>query len=128
MTQAHRNGFSWLQPGCTWHCARLAARPWRYSFSTCWSRLISLNNAWARKLRDLLVKHTGRAAEVLFPRKRWAQIAYDIVTFILLGIGALLVLHHAAIWQISLSIFLFFIALLIISLNRKRLDHIRRRK
>ncbi len=82
--------------------------------------LLSINNEWAKNLREWLLKNSGKAAEVLFPDNRWIQRLYDLATVLLLALVAALAWRHAAIWQISLATALFFIALLIAGLNRDR--------
>jgi hypothetical protein len=90
--------------------------------------LLSINNQWARTLRVYIVKNSGRAAQILFPAHRGVQAAYDVLTIILLALVTLLCWQHAAVWQISLAIFLFFMALLIASLNRERLASLKSRR
>jgi hypothetical protein len=89
--------------------------------------LLSINNAWARRLRDFVIRHTGNLAKVLFPELLWVQWAYDFIIIILLIIVGVLAQRHAAIWQISLAITLFFIALLVAGLNRDRYGRIKMR-
>ena len=87
--------------------------------------LLSINNKWAKDLRDYLLKNGGKAVKILFPANRFVQILYDIAVVLLLALVAVLAWHHAAVWQISLSIALFFVALLIAGLNRDRLTAIK---
>ena len=89
--------------------------------------LLSINNAWARRLRDWLIKHGGNFIQRLFPKHPFIQAAYDLLALILLGLVTYLVLHHAAIWQISLAIALFCIALVIAGMNRDRITWFRRK-
>ncbi len=89
--------------------------------------LLSINNAWARRLRDLILKHSGRLAKVLFPPARWVQWTYDAVVVLVLILVGVLVWRHGAVWQVSLAIFLFFISLLIAGLNRQRYDRLKAR-
>lgn len=90
--------------------------------------LLSIHNVWARRLREYLIRHSGTLAKVLFPPNRWVQVAYDILTIVLLAVVGILAKRHAAIWQISLAIALFFVALLIASLNRDRLTMLKQRQ
>jgi len=89
--------------------------------------LLSINNAWARRLRDLLLRHGGTLVKILFPPVRWVQVAYDLGVILLLTLVAVLIWRHAALWQVSLSIVLFFIAILIASLNRDRYNRLKAR-
>ncbi len=83
--------------------------------------LLSINNEWARRLRDWLVKHGGNFIQRLFPKHPFVQAAYDLLALLLLGIVAWLAWQHAAIWQLSLAIALFCITLVIAGMNRDRL-------
>ena len=89
--------------------------------------LLSINNEWARKLREYILKHGGKVVQFLFPRTPWVQILYDIVVILLLVLAGYLGYHHAAIWQISLAIAAFFFAVFIALMNRDRLKYIRKK-
>lgn len=89
--------------------------------------LLSIHNAWAKRLRLTVVNHGGKLMNVLFPRWPWVEWGYDIVAFLLLVLTLLLELHHAHIWEIGLGISAFFVALFIALSNRDRLDQLRRR-
>ncbi len=88
--------------------------------------LLSINNLWARRLRDHLLAHGGRVVEILFPKHRPIQILYDLIVILLLVIVGLLAWQRAAIWQIGLAIGLFFLAFLIASLNRDRATRLKK--
>jgi hypothetical protein len=89
--------------------------------------LLSINNAWARKLRKVAARHSGKVAHILFPDIRWIQWGYDIIVVALLCLVGVFSWRHAAVWQISLAVFLFFMALLIAGLNRDRYGRVKRR-
>ena len=89
--------------------------------------LLSINNEWAKRIREWLLENGGKATQYLFPDNKWVQAAYDIAVVLLLGIVAVLAWRHAAIWQISLATALFFIALLIAGLNRDRATRLKER-
>ncbi|MDB5181560.1 MAG: putative transrane protein [Candidatus Saccharibacteria bacterium] len=82
--------------------------------------LLSINNKWAKDLREYLQENGGKAIKVLFPQNQYIQILYDLVVVLLLILVGVLAWRHAALWQISLAIALFFIALLIAGINRDR--------
>lgn len=90
--------------------------------------LLSINNEWARRLRDYLLQNGGKIVKVIFPVNPVVQWLYDIVVVLLWIVVALLAWRHAAIWQISLAIALFFAALAIALLNRDRLNRLRRKR
>lgn len=89
--------------------------------------LLSIHNKWAQELRDYLIKNGGKAVKILFPDNRYVQIMYDIIVVLLLALVAALAWQHSAIWQISLAVALFFIALLIAGTNRDRIKRLRKR-
>lgn len=89
--------------------------------------LLSINNEWARRLRDYLLKNGGKVVQFLFPNNPVVQWLYDIAVALLLVLTAALAWRHAAIWQISLAVFAFFIACFIALMNRDRLNSLRNR-
>jgi Putative transmembrane protein (PGPGW) len=82
--------------------------------------LLSINNKWAKDLREYLLENGGKAVKVLFPDRPHIQLLYDVAVVLLLALVAVLAWQHAAVWQISLAAFLFIVALLIAGLNRDR--------
>lgn len=90
--------------------------------------LLSIHNAWAMRLRDYLLAHGGKAVELLFPRNRHIQILYDLVVVLLIVFVGVLIWSQSAVWQISLAIALFFIALFIAGMNRDRINKLRGRR
>jgi hypothetical protein len=89
--------------------------------------LLSINNMWARRLRDWLLAHGGDFIKWIFPKHPAVQWLYDFIAVGLLGVVAYLAHRRAAIWQLSLAIALFFIAMLIIGINRDRASRIKKR-
>lgn len=89
--------------------------------------LLSMHNEWAKRLRVLVIQHGGKLVKYLFPRWAWVEWSYDIVAFLLLVVTLLLELHHAYLWEISLGISAFCIAVFIALSNRGRLDQFRKR-
>lgn len=87
--------------------------------------LLSINNEWARKIRQYLLNHGGRIVQILFPPNLFVQWLYDIVVVLLFTLVIALEWRHAATWQISLGIALFFIAGAIALLNRDRYNRLR---
>lgn len=90
--------------------------------------LLSINNKWAKDLRDYLLKHGGKIMQIIFPKHPIAQWAYDIVAIMLFAVAAYLGWQHAAIWQISAAAAAFFAATFIALMNRERLANIRSKK
>jgi len=87
--------------------------------------LLSINNEWAKRIREWLIKHAGRLGEILFPKNPLIEWAYDIVVLALLGLTFWLELRHASVIQMTLGVSAFFIALLIALTNRDRLKRLR---
>lgn len=87
--------------------------------------LLSINNAWARKIRDYLLNNGGKIVKVIFPEHAVFQWLYDILVVLILLFVALLEWRHAAIWQISMGIGLFFLALFIALMNRDRWNRLK---
>lgn len=90
--------------------------------------LLSINNKWAKDLRDYLMKHGGKLARVLFPPNPLIQWLYDILVIVLLVLAGWLGERHAAVWQISLAVALFFIAVFLALMNRDRLKALQKRR
>jgi len=89
--------------------------------------LLSINNAWARRLRVLFLKHGGKLAQMLFPRNPLAEWAYDSLVMLLLALTIVLEVRHASILQMGFGVTAFFIALFIALTNRDRLNRLRGR-
>lgn len=89
--------------------------------------LLSINNAWAERLRTYLLNHGGRLVSILFPPNPLIQWLYDGLVALLLIMVTVLVYCHQAVWQISLAIAGFFIALAIAFLNRGRYERFKRK-
>lgn len=90
--------------------------------------LLSINNAWAKDLREYLLQNGGKIIGVLFPKHPIAQWAYDLVAITLFFVAAFLAWRHAAIWQISLAASAFFTACFISLMNRDRLATFKRNR
>lgn len=90
--------------------------------------LLSINNEWARRLRDYLLDNGGKLIKVLFPPNPIVQWLYDIIVVLLWILVAVLASKHAALWQISLAVALFFASLAIAVLNRDRMQRLRRKR
>lgn len=82
--------------------------------------LLSINNEWAARARDYLLKHGGRIVQILFPNNSCVQLVYDFLALALLALASYLAWKHAAIWQISLAIGLFFFSVFVAAMNRDR--------
>lgn len=89
--------------------------------------LLSINNKWAKDLREYVLTHGGKIMQVIFPKHPVAQWAYDIVAIALYAVAAYLGWKHAAIWQISLAASAFFLATFVALMNRDRLARLRKK-
>ncbi len=90
--------------------------------------LLSINNKWAKELREYVLKHGGKIVQIIFPKHPIAQWAYDIVAFTLFGVSLYAGWQHDALWQVSLAASAFFVATFIALMNRERLANMRRRR
>ena len=88
--------------------------------------LLSINNAWARRLRESFLRHGGKIIQVLFPRNPWVEWGYDTLVLLLLVLTVILELRHASVLQMGLGVTAFFIALFIALTNRDRLKRLKR--
>ena len=90
--------------------------------------LLSLNNRWARQLREYATKHGGRMIEILFPRNTTIEWLYDTLVVALLALASVLVWRRSAVWQLSLAIAGYFAALFVALTNRDRAGVVKRRR
>jgi len=84
-----------------------------------------MNNEWAKRSREYLLKNGGKAVEILFPHSQLVEWMYDMLVLLLFLLAAVLGYKHAAFWQMSLSVAAFFIALFIALMNRDRFYRVR---
>ncbi len=90
--------------------------------------LLSLNNRWAKQLREYFIEHGGKMIEYLFPRNATIEWAYDALAVALLALASVLVWQRSAVWQLSLAITGYFTALFIALMNRDRAGVKKRRR
>jgi hypothetical protein len=90
--------------------------------------LLSINNEWARKIRQYLLDHGGKIVQVIFPSNRFVQWLYDIAVVLLFVLVIVLEWRRSAWWQISLGVALFFLAVAIALLNRDRYNRLKNRR
>ncbi len=90
--------------------------------------LLSINNKWAKDLREYVLKHGGKIVQIIFPKHPIAQWAYDLIAIALFGVSAYMGWRHEAIWQVSLAASAFFVATFISLMNRERLATMRRKR
>lgn len=90
--------------------------------------LLSINNKWAKDLREYLLDHGGKVMQLIFPKHPIAQWAYDVVAIVLYTVAAYLGWQHAAVWQLSVAVTAFFTATFIALMNRERLSTLRGKK
>ncbi len=88
--------------------------------------LLSINNTWAKRLREWFLRSGGKATKTLFPRNPWVEWGYDVLVVLLLMLTAILEIQHASIWQIGLGTAAFFTALFVALTNRDRLNRLRK--
>ncbi len=89
--------------------------------------LLSINNEWAQRLRDYLLRHGGNLVQKFFPQNPYIQWLYDVIVVLLWLLVAVLAYNHAALWQVSAAVGLFFVGLAIALMNRDRLNRLKRK-
>jgi len=89
--------------------------------------LLSINNAWAKRLRIWVVENGGKAVDIIFPKHPVAEWGYDIVVILLFALTIMLEVRHASILQMGFGVTAFFIALFIALTNRDRLKRLRKK-
>lgn len=82
--------------------------------------LLSVHNAWARRLRIYLLTHGSTIARRLFLDNPGLQLAYDIVVLALLGAASIIFWRRGDTWQVALGGSLCISAISIGLLNRRR--------
>ena len=90
--------------------------------------LLSVNNKWAKDLREYVLTHGGKIIQIIFPKHPIAQWAYDLIAIVLFGVSAYMGWRHEAIWQVSLAASAFFVATFISLMNRDRLATMRHKR
>ena len=90
--------------------------------------LLSINNKWAKDLREYVLTHGGKIILIIFPKHPIAQWAYDLIAIALFGVSAYMGWRHEAIWQVSLAASAFFVATFISLMNRDRLATMRHKR
>jgi hypothetical protein len=88
--------------------------------------LLSIHNAWAKRLRVWVLQNGGKFVQVVFPRNPWAEWGYDTLVAALFVLTVVLEVRHASVFQIGLGVSAFFLALFIALTNRDRLKRLRR--
>lgn len=89
--------------------------------------VLSINNKWAKDLREYLLQHGGKLVGYLFPKHKLVQLLYDGLVLVLLGIVALLAWDHDPLWKVSLAVTLFAFSVFVALMNRDRLKRLRGR-
>ena len=89
--------------------------------------LLSLNNHWAKQLRERALSHGGRIVEFLFPRNTAIEWLYDSLVVAVLILASVLIWQRSAIWELSLAVAAYFTALFVALMNRDRTG-VRKRK
>lgn len=90
--------------------------------------LLSIHNAWAKRLRVWVLENGGKLVQVVFPRNPWAEWGYDAIVAALFVVTVVLEARHASVFQMGIGVSAFFLALFIALTNRDRLKRLRRQK
>ena len=89
--------------------------------------LFALNHDWAKQHIDLVKKYADHIGDLVFIDKPRVQLAYDIITPIIITGGILLLMEHANFWILWLGFFLTFLGVTILLANRHRYRNLKRR-
>lgn len=89
--------------------------------------LLSIHNAWAKRLREYVLHHGSELVHRLFPDYALVQVLYDIVVTLALVLAAVLLWLHHEYWQLALAGVLVGLGLAIGLLNRRRYERITQR-
>lgn len=90
--------------------------------------LLSINHDWAKRWLDKLKSKTTNFRQVLFPDNKHVKLIYDLLAFILLGLGLWLIERQVNRVVNALSLGVFGLALTVFLVNRDRIDRLRRSK
>lgn len=90
--------------------------------------LLSINHDWAKRWLDKLKSKTTNFRQVLFPDNKHIKLIYDLLAFILLGLGLWLIEKQVNRVVNALSLGVFGLALTVFLVNRDRIDRLRRSK
>lgn len=88
--------------------------------------LLSINNTWAKRLKDFVAKNGGKLTQKIFPDHGVIQLLYDIFCLFLVAIIVAIILTSENRWTIVSVTFLGATALLIFSINRSRWDRLKK--
>ncbi len=88
--------------------------------------LLAINHTWAQKYLDMLKKYADKIGDLVFVQNNKIQIAYDVLSPILILSGAALLISHASIWMISLGIMSLFLGITLFLGNRNRWEKIKK--
>ena len=90
--------------------------------------LLSVHNAWARRLLIYVRNKTSNLREVFFPKNKTVELFWDIAAAFIFT-AAFLVNYHAGVRILDiLSISMGIGAIIIVLFNRSRVDRLLRRK
>ncbi len=82
--------------------------------------LLSINHDWAQRYIDLAQEYAHRVGDLIFIKNPIAQILYDVLAVVLMASAVYVLLNLEQMWQLSLGIFLGFMALTVFLGNRQR--------
>lgn len=89
--------------------------------------LLSINHAWARRLRDKLIASGNKVATFLFPNNKIIQLLYDLFALFLLVTIVLMLNENQEYITVAISGIVGFAAFCILVINRQRGSRIKSR-
>jgi len=82
--------------------------------------LLAINHDWAQRYIDNLQDYVKKLSDQIFNQNPTVQMAYDVISPLMIIGGAFLLWNHSAAWKVSLGIFLVFSGITILLGNRHR--------
>jgi len=89
--------------------------------------LLAVHHEWARRYIDRFRDYVDRATDLVFVDNPRIQLGFDILAPLLAATGAALLVHHGAVWMVSLGIVLVFLALSVFLGNRNRYKQLKQK-
>lgn len=87
--------------------------------------LLAIHHEWAERHMNTLKKYADKLGDYVFVDQPRIKLLYDILAPIFIGLGAIFLIRHSAVWQISMGIFLLGLGFTLLLGNRKRFHRIK---
>lgn len=88
--------------------------------------ILAIHHEWAEKHFDKIKILIDQLGDIVFVSNKKIQIAYDVLSPILISAGTYVLWHHNAAWQIGAGIGVVFLGCTLFMGNRKRFQALKR--